>query len=56
MAPVQQATQLGELYLVGPGATPNLGGLLPLSIKRLSWEARSSFPSPDLSHLTQATF
>jgi hypothetical protein len=59
LAPLQGATQLEELYLVGPCALQqDLGRLLPPSLKRLSW-----LPSPfvstvgcDLSPLTQLTF
>jgi hypothetical protein len=62
VAPLLFATQLEELYLTGPhplGALGNqpLFGLLPVKLKRLSWDlSRNHRVAGDLSHLTQLTF
>jgi hypothetical protein len=62
LAPLQQATQLEELYLDGPGplqesssaVTP---GLLPLGLKRLSlMPVVNTVDLGDWSHLTQLNF
>lgn len=61
---IQAATQLEELYLVGPGdggysyAHLNaMAGLLPVSLKRLSWTPQSGQQTlPPLQHLSQLTF
>jgi hypothetical protein len=58
LAPLQHATHLEELYLDGPGpeAHSNTCGLLPLSLKRLSWTPSRYSRECELSHLTQVTF
>jgi hypothetical protein len=62
LAPLRQATQLQELYLVGPGVSGDRAGkvaqLLPASLQRLSWAASRTTLAcvADLSHLTNLTF
>jgi hypothetical protein len=60
LAPLQQATQLQELYLEGPdafmGIDADVALLLPLSLKRFSWMPEGMLSSGSLSHLTQLTF
>jgi hypothetical protein len=61
LAPLQAATQLQELYLQqphppDPSAGAGVARLLPLSLKRLSWEIHRSSLAHDLSHLTQVSF
>jgi hypothetical protein len=57
---LQQATQLQELYLVGPylkrSITVHVAGMLPPSLRRLSWCPIDPDWTGDLSHLTQLTF
>jgi hypothetical protein len=61
LGPLQQATQLQELYLNGPYSRSQaqaaaVAGLLPLALERLSWCAGPASAAPDLSHLTGVTF
>jgi hypothetical protein len=71
LRPLQQATQLQELYLTGPYSrrhsqerTLAVAGLLPPTLKRLSWKTPPTWKrktdtdmsAPDLSHLTGLTF
>jgi hypothetical protein len=62
LAPLQQATQLRQLYLARPAAavpqgySAGIAELLPTGLQRLSWEAPLAGPLPDLSHATQLTF
>jgi hypothetical protein len=60
-APLKQASQLQELHLTGPVHMDKqvfsaVAGLLPLTLRRLSWRGAGYVAAPDLSHLTQATF
>jgi hypothetical protein len=61
LAPLQGATQLEELYFKGPNPThPSLASglarMLPVGLKRLSWEPVVELRSHNLSHLTGVTF
>jgi hypothetical protein len=56
LAPLQQATQLEELYLESTRPCDcTLSHMLPTSVRRLAWHYPCS-PSPDLSHLTKCTY
>jgi hypothetical protein len=61
LAPLKQATQLRELHLIGPrvnGAScvAAVAELLPVSLRRLTWQASCEALVPSLCHLTQLTF
>jgi hypothetical protein len=70
LGPLQQATQLQELYLKGPSmvtgetslpCAPDMAQLLPPSLKRLSWHSNNHRHKtmeyvPDMAHLTQLSY
>jgi hypothetical protein len=59
LAPLKQAIQLQELYISGP-PDHSLGDwvahLLPVGLKRLSWQGDGEDVVPDLSRLNQLSF
>jgi hypothetical protein len=61
MEALEQATQLQELYIIGPtddyGSSSMVASLLPTSLKRLGLETSDRHDSvPDLSHLNNLRF
>jgi hypothetical protein len=62
LAPLKQATQLQQLYLLasrsGAERSDTLAQMLPTSLRRLSWGTSFAYGGvpPDLSHLTHLSF
>jgi hypothetical protein len=61
MKPLERATQLQDLYIIGPGmkhgGNDRIARALPVSLKRLSFQTGDRISSvPDLSHLSNLAF